>query len=401
MSMRFRWLSGALVALVSCLSIGCAKASRNIPSTHDLYVASSGSSQIWGFRANFFTGALSLINGAPFPFPSSGRNPGLIVVDSSKNFAYVSATVPPGTTCSGSQSATTTFEVQTFSIDANGSFAPASGCPVSLNAPVTAMTLDATGKYLLVATGVFQDELGRVFSSSINVYSISTGVLTQVGSSVQVNNPFGSLAPVAVALAEQAPLNLIYVADQNNGFLVIYSFDPTTGALSVPASLPPVAVGLGPSAISIDSTGRYLYVANRDSSNVDAFTIAPSNQSVPGSLQPIGGSPVAVGAGGGPVALAVDPSAKFLYVLDHDTNQLWAFKITADTGALTPVTASPFSTGSGPTGLIFSPTNRYLYVTDTLAGTVEAKGVDPTTGNLGAGAPVPCGINPVGIAVGR
>src|SRR5947209_6382044 len=130
MSMRFRWLSGGLVLLISCLLLaGCANSSRNISSTSNLYVAATGSSQIWGFRANFFTGALSLINGAPFAFPSSGH-PQFIVVDPSKNFAYVSVVSPS--------------EIQTFAIDANGSFAPGSQAPVTLSAPITAMILDST-----------------------------------------------------------------------------------------------------------------------------------------------------------------------------------------------------------------------------------------------------------------
>lgn len=396
MSIRFRWLCSALAGLVCFLLIGCAKSSHNVTSTNDLYVVSSGSSQIWGFRANFFTGALTLINGAPFPFPSNGRNPGLIVIDSSKDFAYVSAVVPPALPASP-----TTFEIQSFAIDANGSLSPTSQSPIILNAPVLAMTLDATGKYLIASTNVFQNELGTSFASAINVFSISNGTLTAVGSPVQVVNPLGSLSPVPAAMAEVSTQNLLYVADQNNDFLLTYAFDPNSGTLTAPAALSPVAVGLAPSAISIDSTGRYLYVANRDSSDVNGFTITPATQPNPGSLQPIAGFPVAVGAGGGPVALSVDPSGRFLYVLDHDTNQIFGFHVNTSTGALTAAAASPFSTGSGPSSLVFSPTNRDLYVTDTLAGTVEGKGVDPTTGNLGPGAPVPCGINPLGLAIGR
>src|SRR5438270_3893372 len=254
------------------------------------------------------------------------------------------------------------------------------------------MILDSTGKYLLVSTSS---------PSTINVYSISNGTLTQVGTPTQVTNPFGSLAPLAAALAEDSALNLVYVADQNNGFLLSYSFDPSTGILSSASTLTPVTVGLAPSAITIDPSGRYLYVANRDSSNVNGFTITPSSQSGPGSLQPITGSPFSVGAGGGPVAISVDPSGNYVYVLDHDTNQVWGFRISSGTGVLRGVAASPFSTGWGPVSLVFSPVNRYLYVSDTLAGTVEAKGVDPSTGNLGPGVPVPCGINPTGIAIGR
>ena len=47
-----------------------------------MYVAAQGAAQIWGYRANFNTGALTLING--LPFATSQPGPKFIVIDPSK-----------------------------------------------------------------------------------------------------------------------------------------------------------------------------------------------------------------------------------------------------------------------------------------------------------------------------
>ena len=52
---------------------------------------------------------------------------------------------------------------------------------------------------------------------------------------------------------------------------------------------------------------QFAYVANAGSGNVSGYTINPTT----GALTPISGSPFAVGSGAGP--LAVDPNGKFAY----------------------------------------------------------------------------------------
>ena len=50
-----------------------------------------------------------------------------------------------------------------------------------------------------------------------------------------------------------------------------------------------------------------------------------------------------------PSAVAVDPTGKFAYVGNDGSNNISAYAIDANTGALTPVTGSPFSAGLNPT----------------------------------------------------
>ncbi len=394
--MRFTRLLGLLVCASSLLLLSCGNASRNISSTNTMYVAAQGSAQIWGFRANFNTGLLTLINSAPF---STKPSPSIIVIDPSRNFAYVTV-VDPGVSPS--------YAVQQFSIDANGSFISLGDVGVS-NTPITAMTMDPAGKFLLLARTA-DSTLPQCVTSCISVFSVGANAsLSEIaGSPFQVTNPINppGVLPALSAMALQPTLNLLYVADKTNesapysdGSVLTYRLDPNSGTLSSVLALPPVTTQLGPSALAIDPNGTYLYVANHDSATVSGFSITPSTQASPGSLQPLKGSPFSAGLG--PIAVVVDPSAQFVYVADHDSNQVSGYHLGSGTGVLTPVSNSPFNPGLGPRFLAISPTNKYLYISNSLAGTVSIMGIEPGSGNVGAAAPVAAGIQPMGIAFGR
>ena len=45
------------------------------------------------------------------------------------------------------------------------------------------------------------------------------------------------------------------------------------------------------------------------------------------------------------MGIAVDPTGKFLYVVNGGSSTVSAYTINASTGALTPVSGSPFDTG--------------------------------------------------------
>ena len=103
-------------------------------------------------------------------------------------------------------------------------------------------------------------------------------------------------------------------------------------------SLAPVATdvpaGTMPSALAIDASGKYLFVANRGSNDVWSYAIGAS-----GSLTMVG-TPVAIDS---PAALAVDATGQYLYVVGYSTVAQLAI---ASDGGLTKVTSVP--TGNGP-----------------------------------------------------
>jgi DNA-binding beta-propeller fold protein YncE len=116
----------------------------------------------------------------------------------------------------------------------------------------------------------------------------------------------------------------------------------TSGALTELTGSP-YTTGLGPSGVIVDSTGSYVYVANRTANNVSAFLLSAT-----GALTQISGSPFSTGTS--PVDLTEDISDKYVAVAcSGGTPDLQVFQILTTTpGALNSFTTS--TTGTDPTG---------------------------------------------------
>jgi 6-phosphogluconolactonase (cycloisomerase 2 family) len=89
--------------------------------------------------------------------------------------------------------------------------------------------------------------------------------------------------------------------------------------------------------VTVDPTDRFVYVANHDSNNISAYEI--NRQS--GALKPISGAPFAAGAG--PHGVTVDPGGHFVYAANHLSNNVSAYIINTNSGALREVSGSPFA----------------------------------------------------------
>jgi len=104
--------------------------------------------------------------------------------------------------------------------------------------------------------------------------------------------------------------------------------------------------------VVVDPSGRFAYVANANSNTISGYTIDASS----GALTPLPGSPFA--AGTFLASVAVDPSGRFAYVANNGSNTISGYTIDASTGVLTPLPGSPFAAGSGPTAVITSGTTQ-------------------------------------------
>jgi len=82
-------------------------------------------------------------------------------------------------------------------------------------------------------------------------------------------------------------------------------------------------------------------VANYGGANLSAFTVAAT-----GALTPVSGSPYRLGQA--PMSVAVDPSGKFVYAANAGSNNIMAFTINSSTGGLTPIKGSPYSHDATP-----------------------------------------------------
>jgi 6-phosphogluconolactonase (cycloisomerase 2 family) len=179
------------------------------------------------------------------------------------------------------------------------------------------------------------------YDANIADYSIGAGTaggqLTAVPGSpfpFQAGNP--ATQPYAMAVYPKG--GFLYVTDSMANSVDEYSY-ATDGTLGQWIDY---EVGAAPRGVTIDPTGSFLYVANSGDGTVSGFTINATT----GELTPIAGSPffsTGVASPATPTAVQVDPSGQFAYVANGDSGNLTPFKINPATGALTPI-GPPVST---------------------------------------------------------
>jgi len=202
--------------------------------------------------------------------------------------------------------------------------------------------------------------------SKIAVFTIdsSTGNLT-----VLKTSPFGTPAsPRSMALAANG--KVLYVANPTLGTVSGFTVGSDGGLSGISGS--PFSAGTAPSWVSVDPQSRFLYVADSSANNVLGFTINSG-----GSLTAISGSPFA--AGTHPAGLGIDSNGAFLFAANQGSNNVSAYSIGSG-GSLTAVSGSPFATGTGPVFVTVDSTNRFVYVGD--SGSNDIAGFSLSGGSL-------------------
>lgn len=226
--------------------------------------------------------------------------------------------------------------------------------------------------------------------STIVEFSIAgNGALTSVKTttlSAEGNTP--------VSLSMSGDGTLLYVANKYQPGCSSASITPCGGALAVfpvgsdgslgasvaQGSLNYVPVGVNPTAVNALASGVAAYVTSYDSTKGNGFVYGYSSSST-GALTPLSGSPFAAGVK--PVSLASDPTSRFVYVTDFAQNQLIAYSI-IDQGVLHPLINGPFKTGNQPVGIQIDPRGLYIYLANELDNSLSAYAIDKATGTPAA-----------------
>ncbi len=237
--------------------------------------------------------------------------------------------------------------------------------------------------------------------------NLSTGAVSKAGKSVATG-----ANPSAMAIT---PNNgTLFVANAGTGTVNAYTV-ASDGSLTALAS---TAVGQSPMGLAVDPAGAFIFVANQGifsdptSGTVSVLTLSGSTFTTITTVSTAGpGAAVS----SGPVALAVDPTGKFLYVANEFAGTVSAFSYDSN-GQLTELTPnSPYQVGANPSALAFSRTvsgsNRdyYLFVTNFASDTVNifkacvvvslTCPTTPPAGLLTPVASVGAGSGPAGIVV--
>jgi 6-phosphogluconolactonase (cycloisomerase 2 family) len=361
--------------------------SSGAPVQEFLYASNFAENTISAYSIDSTTGVLTGLSGSPFSAEPLAGNPGSMIADHLGTYLYVINT--PNSGCKGCSS------VSAFSINSDGALTAIAGSPFSSPYP-SAFVADPTGNYIYESASALAPNTD-VLTMLIDA---SSGVLTQVASSpgfvpfagVALNpagtyiygvtgqnfdtdgiqaasissttgaatpitgSPFGSTVFSGITLNPAGTFLFAVNGNINDvGFSTLSSFtiDASTGALTLLNSTQYSGKTLG--AILVHTSGNFLYVVDDTDYTVMAFTIGAN-----GSLTAIAGSPFFLGESTeSPQGMTTDPKGQFLYVAASNPplsgGEISAFTIDASTGALTPITGSPFADSGGPTSVVVSP----------------------------------------------
>jgi 6-phosphogluconolactonase (cycloisomerase 2 family) len=435
MSKRFGWLLGVVVLVSIGLLVACGT-SYHSASDGLLVVGSQGSALLQTFSFDLDNGSISSV------YNSTGGTgaetcvlpgePSSIILDPAGAYAYAILNSPTSSLCQN-----TVTGIQAFKVNSDGTLATV-GSPVLDPSPI-ALAMDSAGKFLFVAEGLGAQLTG----GGVNVYTIASGTLTAVGGTFNINLPPGAgfhgpdLEALAVTptvfpsiglngqqnsvcsdLGNTPPTSeYLFVADaSNNNVVWEFSVDSSTGALGNPTNSgvqPFFPVGAIASGVAVDPCDRFVYVSNKQSNTISAFTIcnglstqapSPNCPTGPGTpydaLVSVSGSPFSItGSTDFPGPLLVDPFGNTLYVLGTGSSSVSIFRISPVSGSLTAGNPATAATGLMPTSMAIRSDDSWLFVTNFSAGTISEYSITPASGALTPQPPVFTDNYPWGVAV--
>jgi 6-phosphogluconolactonase len=202
---------------------------------------------------------------------------------------------------------------------------------------------------------------------NIGVYTLAPDGSLQPGARFEAGKP---VMPMSVSPDKR----FLYAAIRSKPFTVItYAIDPGTGALK--------QLSTGPLAesfpyIRIDKTGRYLLGASYGGHLVSVNPVgADGKVSAPAQVIPTARNAHAI---------ITDQTNRYVFVPHLGTDQIFQFRLDAQTGMLTSNTPPlvQLKAGTGPRHIVMSPDNKFAYLLNELTATVTTLSLDAKTGLL-------------------
>jgi 6-phosphogluconolactonase (cycloisomerase 2 family) len=301
----------------------------------DVFVSDFLNDAVDGFKINS-TGGLTTITGSPFPVGSAPPGAGGLSNFPTGDFYLYATDLNAG-------------KVAGFSFDSlSGALTAVPGSPFPAGNTPIQTAQDDLSKFLYVSN--LNDSAGGISAFTIDH---NTGALSPIPGSPFPTGIAGSFPGPSAMVVNN---NFLYVAlagtANPNNKIVAFAIDPTTGVLTaLPSS--PFTTGSDPlymAFVPVTSVGfqAFLYTANVQDGTISAFT-ADDNTGV---LTPVNGSPYAAGSSVGGLAVPPLSGSKlgsfFLYAADPQAKTVRAYAIDGNTGALSPISGSPFPAGNAP-----------------------------------------------------
>jgi 6-phosphogluconolactonase (cycloisomerase 2 family) len=402
-----RVLSIAVLCVLSVLFLSCGTSSGRPAGL--LYVVSQAESNVTSFAIDLLSGALSEINANATTCLPANSNPAppacsLTVgmsLDPTGATAFVLNQGVPTT------SPPTPPTIYAYSVNSDGSLSTPAFTALDGGQTAIAMARDTTGAFLFVITQPIGPSLAN--PPLIYVFATKPGstTLTQVGSPFPLTYVPSALSAITYTTSSGATQTLLLVTGildltvkNNDNTISIYQVS-SSGSLTVPTNniyttaVDPTAVlAVNTSPVGQPTIGGiFVYLGNQGSQagGLSVFEVCtqPNQTSCPGQsvansvLVPVGNT---LSVGQDPIAMLVDPTNSFLYVLCNVGNNVYAYKITATTGVLSALSPASVQAGGFPVALAmnfnYNESALFMYVSNNQASTLTGFTVSATTGSV-------------------
>jgi 6-phosphogluconolactonase len=376
------------------MALGLTACSRDYTVAY-VYSISAANGNISAFGVDYQSGVLTQISGSPFT--SQLTNPTTVIAAPNGKAIYV---------IGGSQNAA----VESVLVGTDGKLYGQKTSNTTGTYP-TAAAIDTTGTYLYVT---FKYQIGygpaNPGPGGISIFpinsdnSLGTPTTVNVGNNpvgIAVSAPYCTATPIIPGNSTCASGHnnvFVYVVDQEtspNATILGYAQNQTSGALQLlsgttctPITCTGAHAGVTPSGVAVDPSARFVYVTDKSSNQIIGYQIASGTS---GNLTPLTSSPYNTGLL--PVALVVDPRGKYVYTVNFNSSTVSSFSLNQADGSLSGTAGGSFTTGgTNPTCLTIDPAlGIYLYTSNQLSGDVSGAQLNPNTGALAAIASQPFG----------
>jgi 6-phosphogluconolactonase len=186
----------------------------------------------------------------------------------------------------------------------------------------------------------------------------------------------------------------VYVANDGDGTIPLdssisqYMITPDGSLISMPTATVPS--GSHPRSVTVDPSGTHAYVANSLDNTISQYTITPD-----GSLTSM--TTAATGGLSAPQSVMIDPSGKYAYVANFGGG-VSQYTIGAD-GLLSAITPTVVVTGSAPQSVTIDPSGRYVYVANFGSNNVSQYAIGSDGALTPIAAAIGAGTRPISVAV--
>jgi 6-phosphogluconolactonase len=357
-----------LSKLIVLLIVLAATVAQAVDQQALLYVGTytdKGSKGIYAFRFNTITGESDGIG-----LVAETANPSFLAVDPNRKYLYAVNEID---SFNGGHSGA----VSAFSIDQVTGRLTLLQEVSSLGADPAHVSLDKTGRYLLVA---------NYSSGNIAAFPIEkdgrlgphSAFVQHSGSSVNKERQAG---PHAHAIEASNDNQFVLTADLGLDQLLVYRFDQKTGSLAAnDPAFGKVSPGAGPRHFAIAPSGKFVYLVNELSSSVTVFAYTASAGKLQ-EQQTISTLPAGFAGENTTAEIEVDAQGKYLYVSNRGDDSIAVFAIDPPNGKLSFVERVATG-GKTPRHFTLDPTGKWLLAANQDSNSITVFRVDPGNGRL-------------------